>query len=72
MGLHYIWPMQVRWHSSSADCTRELFKPSKDAASLESAFKKKFWSFVFFVTDVISKVGFWPFCLMFPGLGPNR
>jgi len=24
------------------------------------------------VSDVISEVGFWPFWLMLPGLGPNR
>jgi len=26
----------------------------------------------FFVSDVMSEVGFWPFWLMLPGLGPNR
>ena len=31
-------------HSSSADCTRELFKPSKDSSSLQWK-KKWFWIF---------------------------
>ena len=26
----------------------------------------------FFVSDITSEVGFWPFWLMLPGLGPNR
>jgi len=34
--------------------------------------KKKFWGFGFFLSDVISEVGFWPFWFMLPGLGPNR
>ena len=34
--------------------------------------EKKLGGFGFFVSDVISKEGFWPFLLMFPGLGPNR
>jgi len=25
----------------------------------------------FFVSDVTSEVGFWPFWLMLPGVGPN-
>jgi len=29
-------------------------------------------SFGFFVSGVISEVGFWSFWLMLPGLGPNR
>ena len=47
-------------HSSSANCTRELFKPSKDLASLIDCNEKKSFSFVFFVSDVISEVGLWP------------
>jgi len=62
-------------HSSSADCTRELFKPSKDLASLLVCTQKE--NFLvggcgFFVSDVISEVVFVPFWLMLPGLGPNR
>jgi len=45
-------------HSSSTNCTKELFKLSKDSVSLKSAMKKNF-GFGFFVSDVISKVGFW-------------
>jgi len=29
------------------------------------------FGFRFFVSNVISGVGFWPFCLRLPGLGPN-
>jgi len=57
-------------HSSSADCAKELFKPSKDSANLVCT-RKKFFGFVFFVSDGVSEVGFWPFCLMLPSLGPN-
>jgi len=32
-------------HSSSGDCTRELFKPSKDSASLVVSNKKYFFWF---------------------------
>jgi len=28
--------------------------------------------FEFFMSDVIIEVGFWPFWLMLPGLGPNH
>jgi len=61
-------------HSSSADCARELFKPLKDSASLLVCNEKTFFGFgfLFFVSDIISEVGFWPFWLMLPGLGPNR
>jgi len=34
--------------------------------------KKIYLELFFFVSDVISEVGFWPFRLMLPGLGPNR
>ena len=42
--------------------------PQKTLQVLESAMKKILF---FFVNDVISKVRFWPFWLMLPGLGPN-
>jgi len=50
-------------HSSSVDCTRELFKPSKDSANLNVCNEKKFLvlGVSFFVSGVIRKVGFWPF-----------
>ena len=59
-------------HSSSSECARELFKPSKDSASLWVCSENHFFGFGFFVGDVISEVGFWPIWLMLPGLGPNR
>jgi len=45
------------------NCARELFKLSKDLGSLQASNEKKFFGFgfIFFVSDVISKVGFWPF-----------
>jgi len=58
---------------NSADCVRELFKPSKDLGSLRVCNEKILggvWA-SFFVSDVISKVGFWPCWLILPGLGPN-
>ena len=46
-------------HSSSVDCGIELFKPPEDLGSLQVCNERKFVGFVFFVSDVISKVGFW-------------
>jgi len=71
------WPktrnfrLPCQQQSSSADCAGELFKPSKDLASLRVCNEKRFWGLSFFVSDVISEVGFWPFWLILPGLGPN-
>jgi len=50
-------------HGSSADCARELFKPSKDWASHQLCNEKIILvlGFEFSVSDVISKVGLWPF-----------
>jgi len=57
-----------------ADFARELFKPSKDLASLLVCTRKKIfgWGLQIFVSDVISEVVFGPFWLMLLGLGPNR
>jgi len=58
--------------SSSADCTRELFKGSNGSASLVDCTRKKIfgWGCGFFVTDVISSFGsFW---LMLLGIGASR
>ena len=62
------WPktsgfrLPYQLHSSSSDCARELFKPSKDWASLWVSNEKIFGlGFFFFLSDVISEVGFWPF-----------
>jgi len=54
--------------SSSASCAKELFKPSKDLASLRISNEKKMFGFGlrFVVSDVVSKVDFWPFCLLVP------
>jgi len=43
---------------SADDCDRELFKPSKDSASLHICIEKKFLvlGFRFFVSNVISGV----------------
>jgi len=35
--------VSLQVHSSSANCVRELFKPSKDSASLSVCSEKKFW-----------------------------
>jgi len=45
---------------SFAGCTTEMFKPLKDSASLLVCNEKKVFglSFTFFVSDIISKVGF--------------
>jgi len=60
--------------SSSADCTRELFKGLNGSASLVDCTQKKFLVEMcgFFVTDVISEVVLWSFGVMLPGLGLNR
>jgi len=61
-------------HSSSANCTRELFKSSYGSRSLLDCTRKNIfdWGCGFFVTDVISEVVLGSFWLMLPGLGPNR
>jgi len=47
--------VSLRWNISAADCARELFKPSKDLASLHVCKGKKIgFGFQFFVSDVIS------------------
>jgi len=65
-------PLQL--YNSSVDCPRELFKPSKDSASLLACNEKYFFGFRyrFFVGCVINVVGFWSFWLRSPGPGPNR
>jgi len=45
--------------------------PEKTQQVLKPATKKNF-GFGFFVRDIISEVGFWPFWLILPGLEPNR
>jgi len=62
-----IFRLTYQPHSSSADCAKELFKPSKDSASLRVCNEKTILGICFFVSNVISKVGFW---LQVPDLGP--
>jgi len=53
-----IFRLTYQLHSTSANCARELFKPLKDLTSLQVCFGL---AFVSFVSDLISKVSFWPF-----------
>jgi len=39
---------------------------------LKFAMKKNVWGFGFFVSNIISRVGFTPLWLRLPGPGPNR
>jgi len=48
--------MSLRRNVSGAASTRELFKPSKDSASLQVCSEKKFFGYGFFVSDVIGGV----------------
>jgi len=56
-----IFRLTYQSHGSSAHCTRELFKPSKDSASLPACNEKKFFVMGFaFWERHLSKVGhFW-------------
>jgi len=47
--------------------------PQKTWQVFESAMKKNFLvlGFRYFVSDITSEVGVWPFWLMLPVLGPN-
>jgi len=69
MSRYFRADLQLR--NSPVDRARELFKPSKDWASLRAGKEKKNLVSSFFVSGVISEVGFWPLRLMLPGLGPN-
>jgi len=62
--------VSLQLHNLPSDCAGELFKPSKDLASLRICNVKKFF-LGFFVGDVLSEVGYWSFWLMLPDLGPN-
>jgi len=58
----------LQLHNSPGDCAKELFKPSKDSASpLVCNEKNVSFGFCFFVGDIISGIGFWPFWLRLPG-----
>jgi len=68
--LAAIFTLQL--HNFPVDCAAQLFKPSKDVASLLSCNKKKIiLGFGFLVGDVFSVVGFWPFGLRSPGPQPK-
>ena len=60
--------MSLCGHNSGANSVRELFKPSKDSASLQ-----KIFFFVlcygFFVSDVISEIDLGLFCAFHLALG---
>jgi len=56
-----IFQLSCQPSSSSVDCGRELFKPSKDSASLQVCNENNFFGFgflFFFVSDIISEVDF--------------
>ena len=60
----------LQLHNSLVDCARDLFKPSKDTTmSLSLQWKEVILGS--FVSDIISRIGYWPFSLRLPGLGPN-
>jgi len=65
--------MFLRKNIIANNCTEELFKHSKDLASLRSAMKKKFlfWVLDFLVSDVISGVVSDLFGSLHLALGPN-
>jgi len=51
--LKAVWKTKIFWltyqpHSSSADCAKELFKPSKIRQVYKFAMKKKFWLWILF------------------------
>jgi len=55
-GKTRVFRLTYQAHSSSADCARELFKPSKYSANLEVRNEKKIvLGFCFFVDDIISR-----------------
>jgi len=58
-----IFQLSYQLHNSLVDRARKLFKPLKDSASPRVCNEKEILvlSFRFFVSDIISKVGFWPF-----------
>ena len=67
--MSHLKTINLHHHNSLADCARELFKCSEDLASLLDCIKKigRFW---IFVGDIISGIGFRPFCLRLPGPQP--
>jgi len=69
-----IFWLSYQSHSSSADCARELFKPSKDLASLLVCNEKNFLvlGVGFYMSGIKSEVFFRPFWLMLPGLEHNH
>jgi len=58
----------LQLHNLTVNYSKELFKPSKDSASLRVCNEKKIFVLSFFVGNVINEVGFWPFWLMLPSL----
>jgi len=64
----------MSWRNSYADCARELFKPSKDLASLQICNEKNFLvlDLRFLVSDIISGAVSGFFAPLYLALGPNR
>ena len=54
-------------HNLPVDCAKELFKPSR--LSKSSGLQQK--KFCFFVIEIISEVGFWPFLAQVTWPGPK-
>jgi len=73
-----IWPISScfllshQLHNSPDECARELFKPSKDSASLRDCNEKIFSGFGFFVSDVVRRVVLGLFGPLHLSVGPNR
>ena len=70
--MSHYFHATLQLHNSPDDCARDLFKPSKDSACLRICHEKKIWVLGFSDVTKSSEVGFWPFWLMLPGLGPNH
>ena len=65
-----IFHVSQQRHNSSADCARDLFKPSKDSGSLR-VWNEKNFGFGFFMSDVINEVGLGHFDSCYLALGPT-
>jgi len=72
--VNHCFCATLQIHNSPIDCAKELFKPSKDSASLRVCNDKNIfgWVFVFFVGGVISGVGFGHFGQLYQPLDPNH
>jgi len=64
--------MFLHGNISADDCARELFKPSKDLASLRVCNETKTFDIGFFVSDIISVVVSGLLCPPCLAIGPNH